>query len=123
MRHTNIQLQLEAAAILALCVFLYAQNFGDWLRFGLLFFLPDLSILLYFVSARAGAWAYNICHFYGWPLTLFIYGWLGEDVMPIGAALIWTSHIAFDRMLGWGLKFEDSFYHTHLGIKRFPWQK
>jgi hypothetical protein len=31
------------------------------------------------------------------------------------AGLIMFGHSAFDRLLGYGLKFKDSFNHTHLG--------
>jgi hypothetical protein len=29
--------------------------------------------------------------------------------------LAWAFHIGVDRALGYGLKFEDGFQHTHLG--------
>jgi hypothetical protein len=32
------------------------------------------------------------------------------------AAIILFAHISMDRALGYGLKYEDSFHHTHLGI-------
>jgi hypothetical protein len=31
-------------------------------------------------------------------------------------ALVWFAHIGMDRALGYGLKYEDAFQHTHLGI-------
>jgi len=35
-------------------------------------------------------------------------------------ALIWITHVMFDRMLGWGFKTGGSFYHTGMGDKRDP---
>jgi hypothetical protein len=34
-------------------------------------------------------------------------------LFPIG--VIWIAHIGFDRALGYGLKYPDSFKATHLG--------
>lgn len=33
-----------------------------------------------------------------------------------GAGIIWTAHIGFDRMMGYGLKYSASFGFTHLGV-------
>jgi hypothetical protein len=33
-------------------------------------------------------------------------------------ALVWFAHIGMDRALGYGLKYDDAFTHTHLGIIR-----
>ncbi len=35
------------------------------------------------------------------------------DLLPF--ALIWTAHISFDRLLGYGLKYPTKFGDTHLG--------
>ena len=35
--------------------------------------------------------------------------------MLIGGALILGAHVGMDRGLGFGLKFPESFKHTHLG--------
>jgi hypothetical protein len=32
-------------------------------------------------------------------------------------AIIWFGHIGMDRLVGFGLKYPDSFQHTHLGWK------
>jgi hypothetical protein len=34
--------------------------------------------------------------------------------LAVGMALIWTTHIAFDRLLGYGLKYPTYFKDTHL---------
>ena len=36
-------------------------------------------------------------------------------VTLIGIGSIWLAHIGMDRALGYGLKLEDAFTHTHLG--------
>ena len=35
--------------------------------------------------------------------------------VAFGLAAIWVAHIGFDRVLGYGLKFEAGFGETHLG--------
>jgi hypothetical protein len=32
------------------------------------------------------------------------------------AGIILFTHISFDRVLGYGLKYSDSFHNTHMGI-------
>ena len=44
---------------------------------------------------------------------------VGEEI-TIMIALIWITHIMFDRMLGWGFKTGGSFYETGMGAKRDP---
>ena len=116
------QLRGEAAAFLLLGLHVYSSFYADWLLFLTLFFIPDLSILLYLFSNKAGAYGYNISHFYGWPVLFISCGLFFGDSLLVKIGIIWASHLAFDRMLGWGLKYDNSFFHTHLAQKKFPWQ-
>src|SRR3954470_22529461 len=45
----------------------------------------------------------------------FLDAFRAEAVLSQAAALIWFAHIGLDRALGYGLKYDDSFQHTHLG--------
>jgi hypothetical protein len=36
--------------------------------------------------------------------------------MALAVGLIWLGHVGFDRMAGYGLKYDSDFKHTHLGI-------
>lgn len=39
----------------------------------------------------------------------------------LAIAIIWAAHIAFDRAVGYGLKYETGFNDTHLGrVGRAP---
>jgi Domain of unknown function (DUF4260) len=38
--------------------------------------------------------------------------WQGK---PLVLGLVWLAHIGADRLLGYGLKYDDNFQHTHLG--------
>ncbi|WP_281964856.1 DUF4260 family protein [Serinicoccus marinus] len=42
-------------------------------------------------------------------------GGAGDARWSLFVAGTWAFHIAVDRLLGYGLKFTDSFAHTHLG--------
>lgn len=107
-------LRAEAAAVLLASLLAYAHLGGPWGRFAALFFLPDLSMLGYLVGPRAGAASYNTAHSYLAPAALALVAAAGAPALwPV--ALIWTAHIGFDRMLGYGLKHPTAFGETHLG--------
>jgi hypothetical protein len=83
-----------------------------------LFLAFDLSALGYLVGNRVGAFAYNTVHNYAVPAVLFTV-YLLIDVRWLALlALAWAFHVAVDRALGYGLKHDDSFAHTHLGWLR-----
>ena len=110
----RVWLRLEGGAVFVASLVAYQWQL-DWWLFGLAFLAPDLSMLGYLVGPAVGARAYNLVHSYVWPISLATYG-MGtgaSDVMPW--ALIWFAHIGFDRMLGYGLKYETAFGETHLG--------
>jgi hypothetical protein len=49
------------------------------------------------------------------PVSLAGLGIVSESTLLWGVAAIWTAHIGFDRMLGYGLKYPTEFGQTHLG--------
>ena len=107
-------LRVESLTILAAALAVYAAYDFAWWMLPALFLVPDLSALGYLLGARTGAAVYNAAHIYAAPLALggvaFATGW----DLGIQLALIWVVHIAVDRLLGYGLKYADSFKHTHL---------
>jgi hypothetical protein len=109
-------LRLEGAFVLCLSTLLYARVGGGWWWFAGAFFVPDLSFLAVAGGPRWGARAYNAAHSYALPLLLAIVV-LQQGAEPVGAAavLVWLAHIGFDRLLGYGLKYETAFADTHLG--------
>ncbi len=97
--------------------FLSIYNLGlpVWLWI-LLFFTPDIGMLGYLVNTKVGALSYNIFHHKGIALAIALPGYyLHNDVLTAIGILLFA-HSSFDRMLGYGLKFADSFKHTHLEI-------
>ncbi len=113
-------LRLEGAAILTASLLAYAYLGGGWWRFALLFLLPDLSMLGYLANRRSGAALYNAGHSYLTPALLALLGWRMAATQVLGIAVIWTAHIGFDRMMGYGLKYATAFGATHLGWRGRP---
>ena len=110
----KIILQLEAAGVLVAAVIAYAWNGRGWLMFALLFLAPDISMLGYLGGRKLGAGIYNFAHTYILPAALAAYGLYLSQPLALNIALIWIAHIGFDRLLGFGLKYQTAFRHTHL---------
>lgn len=108
-------LRLEALAIFAASTALFFLFGGEFWIFALLFFAPDLSLVGYAVNRKVGAVLYNAVHSYALHAVLAVAGVLTglEILWQIG--LIFVAHAAFDRSLGFGLKYAAGFRHTHLG--------
>jgi hypothetical protein len=70
----------------------------------------------YLKDARVGAALYNLGHWLLWPALLLAFGIPSGGSAFIGAGSIWLAHIGMDRALGYGLKLEEGFTHTHLGL-------
>jgi hypothetical protein len=108
-------LRLEALAELCFATWIYAHLDSSWWLFAILFLTPDLGMLGYLAGARLGAWCYNVLHNYALPIPLLAFAWKAGHPQLLAIAVIWCAHIAFDRMLGYGLKTPVSFQSTHLG--------
>ena len=109
-------LKLEELGLLALFTFVYFHFYpGTWGLYLALFFAPDISCAFYLISARVGAIAYNFLHHKGVMAAVVLIGLFLQDDLIIKIGLIFLAHSSFDRVLGYGLKYPDSFSHTHLG--------
>ena len=107
-------LRLEGASVLGLSVVFYHQSHASCILFPVLFLSPDLFMLGYFVNARVGAAVYNSVHTFFAPGVLIAVAILAYKWRLLPLALIWTAHIGFDRLLGYGLKYPTRFQATHL---------
>jgi Domain of unknown function (DUF4260) len=113
----KIILKLEEAAMTAVGIYLltiYNLNLPFWV-WAILFFSPDISMLGYLRNTKVGAGVYNLFHHKGIAITIAAAGYyLHNDVLMATGILLFT-HAAFDRIMGYGLKYQDSFKNTHLG--------
>ena len=111
----NMILRIEAFFMLVLLIFCYWKLEYSWWIFAILFFVPDFSIAAYAISPRIGSYIYNLFHSTIFPIALVILSFIFEQFIILSLGLIWAAHIAFDRALGYGLKYPTAFQDTHLG--------
>jgi hypothetical protein len=106
--------RLEGGVIAAACLAATILS-GEWPWLLALFLVFDGSMVGYLGGTKLGAWLYNVTHIYVGPVAFGIaYALFGVRWAGI-LALAWAFHIGVDRALGYGLKFDDKFQHTHLG--------
>lgn len=108
-------LKLEEAGMFLLSLLLVWPLGPDWWWLLILFFAPDLGALGYLAGPRLGAFTYNALHHKGLALALYLLGVvINQPELALAGAIIFA-HSSFDRILGFGLKYPDSFQNTHLG--------
>ena len=109
-------LKLESVGLFMLFTGAYFHFYsGTWGLYLALFFIPDLSFAFYLITKKIGAIAYNVFHHQGVLVLLFLIGYFVKEDYIMKVALIFLAHSTFDRVAGYGLKYFDSFDHTHLG--------
>jgi hypothetical protein len=113
-RPTIIQRLEGAVLFIVITIFYFVLDYSGWLYAGLLF-APDLSMAGYIANNSIGSHLYNIGHSMIVPLILLAVGIVNNQALLTAISLMWIAHIGLDRSLGFGLKFADSFHHTHLG--------
>lgn len=102
--------------MLVLSIYLFTHLHFAWWWFLVLFLLPDIGMLGYFVNTRVGAVTYNFLHHKGLAIALYLAGLqLANESLQL-AGLVLFGHSSFDRMFGFGLKYPDAFKHTHLDV-------
>ena len=112
----KLVLKFEELGLLILFSIIYFQFYdGSWGFYLGLFFVPDVSFVLFLISPKVAALAYNICHHKGIIALVILAGFLLKNDLLIKIGLIFMAHSCFDRVAGYGLKYFDSFDHTHLG--------
>jgi len=109
-------LKLESAGLFLFFTCTYLHLFPvSWGFYLALFFVPDISFALFLISKKLGAIAYNVFHHQGVLSIVFLVGYLIQSDLTMKIGLIFQAHSTFDRVAGYGLKYFDSFDHTHLG--------
>lgn len=111
----KVLLHAEGLAVLVAACAGYRVYGASWVLFAVLFLAPDLAMIGYVLGVKLGAMTYNAVHSYVGPLLLGVIAYLAHAPGLYPYALIWTAHIGFDRLLGYGLKYDTAFKDTHLG--------
>lgn len=108
-------LKLEEFAEFVLGIFAFSYLDFAWWWFPALILTPDLGMIGYLVNPRFGAFTYNLVHHKATGIIVGVAGFLLNNQYLMLAGVILFSHSAMDRFFGYGLKYNDSFKHTHLG--------
>jgi hypothetical protein len=110
----NQVIRIENGLAFAISFFIYMQlDFPIWVFFVFLL-VPDITMIGYVINKKIGAVVYNFGHSFILPLLLVVcYLYFSKDYLLI-ISIIWLAHIFMDRLLGFGLKYNDSFNKTHI---------
>jgi hypothetical protein len=112
----KVLLKLEEVGIFLLCIFLFAKLNFAWWWFPALLFLPDIGMIGYIINPKIGAMTYNFFHFRLIASLVAICSVVFSHEYLQLAAIILFAHISLDRALGYGLKYNEGFAYTHLGM-------
>lgn len=96
-------------------IYLLSMPISLWMYI-LLFFAPDIGMVGYLINTKVGAFTYNLLHHKGIAALLMILGMFIANDYLLVAGLLMFAHASFDRILGYGLKYADSFSNTSLGF-------
>ena len=108
-------LKVEEVLMLLLSLYLFSLLDVAWWWYLILFLAPDISFLGYALNNKIGAIGYNIFHHKGIAILVYFFGvFLNNQWLQL-AGIVFFGHASFDRILGYGLKYQDNFNNTHLG--------
>ena len=108
-------IRLEEFFLFALSIFLFGQLDYAWWWYLILLLAPDIGAVGYLASPAVGSITYNLVHHKGVAITGYVVGaFVGSPVIQL-AGVIMLGHSSLDRVFSYGLKYPDSFKHTHLG--------
>lgn len=110
-----VWLRIEGLSVLAAGIALFATTHQFWWWVPAVILLPDLFMAGYIGGPRIGAILYNLGHAYPLPLVVSLIGVGEQHPLLLAFGLLWFAHIGLDRALGYGLKYDSAFTHTHLG--------
>lgn len=107
-------LQLEYVGLLLLSIVIFSLSEFSWWFYPLLILVPDIGMIGYLISPKIGSITYNIFHHYFVAIVFVSAGLLLDSSLYTLIGSILLGHTSLDRLLGYGLKYPDSFKHTHL---------
>jgi hypothetical protein len=109
-------LKLEELAQFILSIFAFSQLSFAWWWYLALILLPDVSMVGYLINTKVGAVLYNFAHHKAIAIIFYVIGvYLANQNLQL-TGIIMFGHSSMDRIMGYGLKYSDSFQNTHLGV-------
>ncbi len=111
----KLWLRLDGLVLFIATVILFSGQGQKWWLYPVLLLVPDIFMLGYLAKTRVGAFFYNLGHSYLAPAIMILLAWRAGSKMALAIGIIWLGHIGWDRFFGYGLKYDSSFKHTHLG--------
>lgn len=108
-------LKLEEIAQFGLGIYLFSLLPYAWWWFLVLLLSPDIGMLGYVFGNKIGAFSYNLLHHKGIAIGCYLLGvYLVNEPLQCAGSILFA-HAAFDRIMGYGLKYDTGFKVTHLG--------
>ncbi len=108
-------IRLEELFLFLLSIFLFAQLDYAWWWYLILFLAPDIGMVGYVANPQVGSITYDLLHHKAVAVTAYVVGaFMGSPALQLVGVII-LGHSSLDRVFGDGLKYSDSFKHTHLG--------
>lgn len=98
-----------------LSIYLFSLYDFSWWLYPALLLLPDIGMIGYLFNTQIGAITYNIFHHKGIAIAIYLLGAFTAVTWISLTGIILFGHSSMDRFFGFGLKYPDSFKHTHLG--------
>jgi hypothetical protein len=108
-------LKLEELGLLILSIFAFYHTDFPWWYYLAFILLPDIGMLGYAINNKIGALTYNFFHHRLLSVVFYLSGFQLKNEWLVFGGIILLGHISLDRLLGYGLKYPDSFKNTHLG--------
>ena len=108
-------LKLEEVFMFGLGVYLFSLLPYEWWWFLVLILSPDVGMVGYLFGPKTGAFCYNLFHHKGVAIALYFLGvYFSVTVLQLIGCILFA-HAAMDRIMGYGLKYNQGFKFTHLG--------
>ena len=108
-------LKVEEIFMMALGIYLFSLLPYAWWWFLVLLLAPDIGMIGYLFGNKIGAFSYNIFHHKGVAIAIYLLGVYLVSPVPQLIGVMLFSHSSFDRIMGYGLKYDKGFKYTHLG--------
>jgi hypothetical protein len=109
-------IRLEELAMFGGSIYMLSEFNVPWWIYILLVLGPDISMIGYTAGNKEGAFFYNLFHHKGVAVILYFIGLYLQSEITMISGVILFGHASMDRMFGYGLKLNEGFKFTHLGM-------